>query len=55
MHKCEQLSLNDVAGLLNISKSAAQSYLKRAVNKINSEMQCNLFYKFCYTNDTLLR
>ena len=40
MHKCEQLSLNDVAGLLNISKSAAQSYLKRAVNKINSEMQC---------------
>ena len=43
MHKCEQLSLNDVAGLLNISKSAAQSYLKRAVNKINSEMQCNLF------------
>ncbi|OFR25229.1 sigma factor-like helix-turn-helix DNA-binding protein [Staphylococcus sp. HMSC065D05] len=43
MHECEQLSLNDVAGLLNISKSAAQSYLKRAVNKINSEMQCNLF------------
>lgn len=43
MHKCEKLSLNDVAELLNVSKSSVCSYLKRALNKINSELEQSLF------------
>lgn len=43
MHKCENLSLSEVADLLNISKSSTQSYLKRALNKIEGEKGQNLF------------
>ncbi|MFS4464719.1 sigma factor-like helix-turn-helix DNA-binding protein [Staphylococcus haemolyticus] len=43
MHKCEKLSLNDIAELLNVSKSSVSSYLKRALNKINSELEQSLF------------
>lgn len=43
MVKCEGMSLNEVAQLLNIRKSTVQAYLERATLKINTELQQNLF------------
>ena len=43
MVKCEYLSLGETAELLNIQKATVQMYLNRAITKMKSELEGNLF------------
>ena len=43
MVKCEYLSLGETAELLNIQKGTVQMYLNRAITKMKSELEGNLF------------